>query len=412
MAQRKFKNWIEAYLRYTAHSEAPERFHRWTAIWTIAGAMRRKSYIDMGYFRWYPNFFVLLVAPPGVVSKSTTADIGKTLLKEVPGVRFGPSAVTWQSLVYSMAHSTDYYPVNPLDTDPMREMTPMSALSIAASELGTFLDPKNREMIDVLNDLWDGKQGVWEKETKHSGDDAIENPWINIIGCTTPSWIADNFTTAFIGGGFASRTVFIYSDKKRRYVPYPKEELPKNFDEMAKDLIHDLEIIAEIQGEYALSPGAIQWGSKWYTEHFTKPNQALRGEQFQGYLARKQTHLHKAAMVIAASQREERVLIPEDLQTAEKWLTEIEKDMPFIYGQMNRQSEAAYALEMENFLMAKGKVKKSELAAMWVSKLNIQTFQNCLMMLIESHTALQVQEGNEIYVKFLGSSEDVRKRMV
>lgn len=409
---RRHKNWIDAYLRYTEHSEAPERFHRWAAAWVIAGAMRRKSYIDMGYFRWYPNFFILLVSPPGVVSKSTTADIGKRLLEQVPGIRFGPSAVTWQALVESLATSTDYYAVDPDDPDPLKEYIPMSALTIAASELGTFLDPKNREMIDVLNDLWDGKQGPWKKDTKNSGHDVVENPWINLVGCTTPSWIADNFTNAFIGGGFASRTIFIYSDAKRRLVPYPKEELPPNFDAMAADLVHDLEIIAEIQGEYELSPASLQWGGEWYKKHNTDKHPTLRGEQFQGYLARKQTHLHKTAMVIAAAQRDERVLIPQDLQLAEKWLNEMEGDMPFIYSQMNRQPEAVYAQEMEHFLATKRKVLKSELAAIWLAKINVQTYNNCLAMLLEGGVVQQIQEGTDVFLRFHVHSAEVRKRMV
>ena len=99
----------------------------------------------------------------------------------------------------------------------------MAALTIAASELGTFLDPRNREMIDVLVDLWDGKDGsLGRKATKTGSSENIQNPWIHILGCTTPSWIAENFGDYFFGGGLASRSVMVYAETKRKLVAYPK----------------------------------------------------------------------------------------------------------------------------------------------------------------------------------------------
>ena len=192
MTKRRLPNWLDAYLEYTQWNESPERFHLWTGVSTIAGALRRRVFIDMGYFRWYPNFFIFFVAPPGVVSKSTTANIGMELLKKLDYIKFGPSAVTWQRLVKSLADSREDVCIGGVGVNA--EYEPMCALTIIASELGTFFDPNNREMVDVLVDLWDGKQGDWKKETLHSGDYSIQNPWINIIGCTTPGWGAGNWS--------------------------------------------------------------------------------------------------------------------------------------------------------------------------------------------------------------------------
>lgn len=70
----------------------------------IAGALRRKVWIDQAYFKWYSNFYIIpLVAPPGIVSKSTTAGIGMSILREVPGVNFGPDVVTWPAFVEAFA---------------------------------------------------------------------------------------------------------------------------------------------------------------------------------------------------------------------------------------------------------------------------------------------------------------------
>src|SRR3990167_4389771 len=96
---RQLEDWIAAYLDYTQHSEAPSKFHFWTAVSTIAGALRKKCWFDMGYFKWSPNFYIILVAPSGVATKSTTMRIGMNFLRRLPDVSMGPNTLTWQSLL-------------------------------------------------------------------------------------------------------------------------------------------------------------------------------------------------------------------------------------------------------------------------------------------------------------------------
>jgi len=208
-------NWIDAYLEFTQHTEAPEAFHKWTAISTIAGALRRKVWIDQGFYQYVPNFYIVFVAEPGVVSKSTTSNIGMDLLRHVPGVNFGPSSGTWQALVKRIADSSEQFPM------PDGELFPMSCITLQISELGNMIDPRNREMIDAFVSLYDGQKGIFEKITKTSTSEAIENAWVNMIGCTTPAWVAENCSEYFSGGGFASRIIFVYAEKKRNYVAYP-----------------------------------------------------------------------------------------------------------------------------------------------------------------------------------------------
>ena len=52
--------------------------------------------------------------------------------------------------------------------------------------------------------------------------------------------------------------------------------------------------------------------------------------------ARKQTHIHKLAMVIAASQRDELILTAEDISLANTMVTDLEKDMPKVFAPFRR----------------------------------------------------------------------------
>jgi hypothetical protein len=331
---RRLSNWIESYLDYSATSEAPEAFHFWTAVSTLAGALRRRVWIDMAYFQWTPNMYIILVAPPGIVSKSTTISIGMKLLREIDDVVFGPDAVTWQALTEALAESSREVLIGP-------DFHAMSCITIASSEFGTFLNPHDREMVDVMVSLWDGQLGVWEKRTKTQGSDSILNPWINMIACTTPSWIAGNFPEYMVGGGFTSRCVLVYAEEKRHLVAYPGAHTPANFLQLKTDLIHDLEIISQLSGEYKLSPQALQWGEEWYESHYARTKEGRFDQaKFGGYMARKQTHIHKLAIIIAAAQRNELIIHPEDLAQANLHVSALEETMPKVFSLIGRSAEA------------------------------------------------------------------------
>lgn len=323
-------------MEYASFSEAPPHMHFWTAVSTLAGALRRQVWIDMAYFRWFPNFYIILVAPPGIVSKSTTAGIGMSLLKKVPDIKFGPDVVTWQALVTGFAEATQSYELQ-------GEFHAQSALTIESSEFGNLLNPQDKEMVDLLVSLWDGKQGAFEKKTKGSGHDIVENPWINLIACTTPAWIAGNFPEYMIGGGFTSRCLFVYADKKAKLVAYPSQIVPKDMQQTAQKLVEDLAQISLLKGQYEMTEEAVRWGHIWYEGHYASKHTHLDDERFGGYLARKQTHIHKLSMILAAAESSRLVITAEHLALADRMVTDLEPDMQFVFAKIGKSDEAVYA---------------------------------------------------------------------
>lgn len=403
MAERKLENWLKAYMQYSSFSEAPDKFHFWTGISTIAGALRRRVYIDQAYFQWLPNFYIIFVAPPGIVSKSTTLSIGMRLLRQIPGIHFGPDAVTWQALTESLANSTE------LVLMPDNLFHPMSCITIASSEFGTFLNPKDREMVDVLVSLWDGQLGVWEKRTKTQGSDLIENPWINIAACTTPSWIAGNFPDYLIGGGFTSRCIFIYADEKRRLVPYPSEEVPKEFAKMEQELVHDLEIISTFAGPFNLSKAARTYGEEWYKQHYAdSKSSALSHNRFAGYLARKQTHIHKLAMVLSAADASADYLIisQEHLEMAAEITTSLEADMPRVFSQIGLIGITKYADEVLQYLKGIRRVERKDLVRHTLNIMGPDELAKALESLRNAGYCKMTNEDGKVFVTYTGPDDE------
>lgn len=371
---RRLKNWLESYLEYAkATSEGPELFHFWSGVGAIGAALRRKVYIDQINFVWTPNFYIIFVAPPGVATKSTTANIAGSLITSVPGLRLGPNALTWQMLVQTLAGACEGVPM------PDGSFFNMSCMSFIASELGSFLDFRDRQMIDVLVDLWDGKEGAWEKATKTQGTDTIQSPWINFMACTTPSWLKEQMPQAMIGGGFASRCVFVYASRKRKLIAYPKYSVkPAWVDKRREDLIHDLEAIAQLKGEYILDGDAIEFGSKWYETHWTKPEVHLQGEDMAGYHSRKQTHIHKLAIVLAAARDDAGVVEMGDLQQAVKLMGIVEESMPEVFRNIHTTEEMGKVQMIVDMVNSRGRILKHDLYALVYDMMPKREFDEAL----------------------------------
>lgn len=391
--QRNYDDWLTAFLDYAKFGEAPKRMYFWAGVSALAGALRRKVWIDMEYFKWYCNMYICFVAPPGIVSKSTTAGIAMNLLRQVPGMKFGPDVVTWPALVTAFAESTEAF-------EYQGEYHPMSAMTLEASEFGNLLNPQDKEMVDLLVSLWDGKQGTFDKKTKHSGSDSVENPWINLIACTTPAWIAGNFPEYMIGGGFTSRTIFVYADKKAQFVAYPSELVPEGLGETQKKLVEDLtHISTSITGPFVLDKEAVEWGMNWYRDHYTVRASNLDPERFGGYLARKQTHMHKLAMILSASSGEDRIIRRSHLEDAYVMLTDLEPDMQFVFSKIGRSDVSLHIERLVNYVHGKQRVVFSEAYGyVHTSFPSMREFEDALAGCVRAGYIKLQQSGADVYL--------------
>lgn len=369
-------------------------FHFWTGVFTIAGALRRQVWIDERTFHWTPNFYIVLVAPPGVVSKSTTLRQGVKLLSKIPGICFGPSSMTWQGLTHALEEAAALVPYG-------SEYLPMSCITCAVNELGTFLRPEDDTMIQVLIDLWDGQLETWTRRTVAlEGQVQIENPWLNIMGCTTPSWLKKNFDETMLGGGLVSRIVFVYGDAKRRLVPYPSDLVTSaDFTDTEKRLVSDLEQISQLKGEYELTRRAKIWGADWYDRHWKIRPEHMMSIRYEGYLGRKQTHIHKLAMVVAAAQRSELLITDDDLQVSTQMITGLETSMNKVFQSIGVGDSAKSVIEILAYVRAYGEIHQTILWRHMWPIMSLKEFEAATTSAIKAGYIRLVQRGNDmIYI--------------
>lgn len=399
--ERRFENWLKSYVLHTSNSEAPDAFHFWTGVSTIAGALRRRVWIDELSFKWFPNFYIILVAPAGVVTKTTSISMGMRLLAQVDGVHFGPQSMTWQALAKAMeAAVQDVSAVLP-DGRVVTRQT--SSLTVAVGEMGTFFKMEDSVMMDVLVSLYDSPDGPWKHQTATTGETKIENPWLNIIACTTPTWVKEHFQESMIGGGLASRMVFVYGDSKRQLIAYPHKMVrPRDYYEQEKRLVEDLKSISTLCGQYVLSDEAIEWGEAWYARHWHGQRAVhMASSRFSGYLSRKQAHMHKLAMILAAAKRNQLVIEREDLQEALTLLESVEPSMGRVFDQIGQVDEARRMKEMVNFVQVYGELQSSQLWNLMQNTITKKDFEATLKIAIQATPPMLsiVARDGKLYLK-------------
>lgn len=383
---RVFSNWLRAYVDYTEDLEAPERVHFWVGVSAIAGALRRRVWIEQPKFEWSPNFYIVLVGPPGIIGKSTSMSVGMDLLGAVKGVVFGPASITWQALGKDLEAAVEELVIGQGAT---LEKIPMSCLTIAISELGTFLKLDDDGLASMLIDMWDGQRSPrpWRHSTVASSKIEIQNPWLNIIGCTTPTWLRANFPEQMIGGGLTSRTLFVYADKKRRLIAYPSRvQLSGGVDRklFRKGLINDLEEIAKLKGRIELTKGAMDWGEKWYEQLWTIRPPHLASDRFSPYISRKQTMLHKLAIILTAARDDSLQITEQHLIEADQLLSMNERDMLRVFESIGVVPEARHVGELSQFLRVHGELTSAKLWELCYTIMTMQDFKAALTSAIEA----------------------------
>lgn len=329
---RQVSDWIEGYLQYTDNTEPPYLFRKWIGASVIASALQRKCFLPWGSLTFYPNMYIVLVAPSGKVRKGTAMDFGSGFLYE-PGmnIKLAAEAITREALIRELNTASDTA-IN--DDDGSKAIH--ASLTIYSQELTVFLGYNNLHLMSDLTDWYDCRKR-WTYRTKHQGTDVIEGVWVNLIGATTPKLIQVAMPMDAIGLGLTSRIIFVYEEKKGKSVPDPFQT-PEELALRAK-LVSDLEQIAMSAGPFKVTEGFVNAWTEWYLSQ--EGNPPFQDERFAGYFERRPAHVMKLSMILNASRTDKKTIDDGDLKSAIEMLEATEVKMPLTFSGIGASNQAA-----------------------------------------------------------------------
>ncbi len=363
-------NWLKGYQQYTIESESPDHYHLWTGLSIIASAVRRNIWLDQGTHILYPNMYVILIGPPGRVRKSTSIRMGQNLLIDIEGIHFGADSLTREELIKTLAK--------------ISTTAKQAALTIHSTELSSLIEPSGIKMIQFLTDIFDGAF-KWRYSTKHQGKDVINNPVLNILAATTPTWIAEGMPPDIIGHGFVSRVLFVYASDRRYLKPFPG----KLDAELGRDLRADLDHISRIEGTFSWGEGAKEEYSRIYKEIDETPPKDYRVEGFHN---RKDIYTLKVAMLLSIAESDDLVIYPRDLLVAYEALSSIEESMHHTFSAVGKYDLAAEVERMKAAIWDEGTMTSEDIHRRFYAIGDVDAIAKVIQMLLtQGHISRELQ---------------------
>jgi hypothetical protein len=301
--------WLNQYLEFTNEHESPAMFHLWAGLTVLSGMLGRKVWMDKGFYRLYPNLFTVLVAGSARCRKTTAIEIAVGLTKNVDGVRQLNGKVSAEKFLH-------------IHTIPDNQ--PQKPTLIKADELATFLtrDGQGEKLIDVLTKLFDCPE-IFTYDTITHGQKIIREPYITVLAGTTPETLDKVLPDTAVGGGFASRILFVYqadTEKPRRDFQSPDEAHTALHVELTRLASH----IALLSGTVSLLPEAREYYDHWYQK--IEPPEDGR---LDGFVARKHDHVLRVAMILCAARLPESLEVDlPDIHSAIQAVETVERFLP------------------------------------------------------------------------------------
>jgi hypothetical protein len=362
----------------------------------------------MGFFKVYPNMFIVLVGPPGA-RKTIAIRIATSLVSNNSNVHISADCTTREALIKAMKDAQETLALNGQES----KIGFHSSLTIVSEELSVFLGKDNHALLSFLTNLYDCSD-KWEYRTKNMGTDLLHGTWLNMLAATTPAWLSGSIPLTAIGGGFTSRIIFIVEEGPRH-----KKSIPKMTPEekrMEEEIIFDLEQISLLQGQVMLSMGtsagdhritqgvhkgdvdgcAYCWFDNWY---MTKKDKLESDPRFSGYSSRKHVHVLKVAMLLSVCEGNSLVVTKNHLVLALGLIDELEDKMVDAFGAVGRSEVALDIGDILDVVKEVKKIPKKDLLRGLYRNVSPVKFEQAIRQLIDMKYIHQYisPDGNIIY---------------
>jgi len=320
MPKRRLDNWLHGLANYVEDTESPRNFWLWSGLFSIASALQRKVWLPFGLDNIYPNLFVLIVAPPAKCRKGGPPGLAKKMLE---GLSLAVSAdssskrALTQTIEEVSKDQRFFFNNKPIN---------MASLAVISKEMSSLLAVDPKGMIEVLTDLFDSHDN-WLYKTSGQGSDSIQGVCVSTFIATTPTWLSANLPQEAIGGGFTSRFAIVTGYEKYKQVPIPT--IPDR--RIYEALIHDLNIITTLVGEFRWEEEAREYFIAWYNT-LDDVLEATEDDRLHGFIGRMHVIALKVAMALHVATSDDLIINVGDIGKAIHLLEEVLKAAPDALG--------------------------------------------------------------------------------
>lgn len=332
-------SFLQNYRTFCSGNEANPTYHMFAGLSVLSAVTQRRIWIDQGYFKIFPNLYIVLVGPAGG-RKTTAMDIAAGMVEKLGTVPFTTDCVTKEKLIMDIR--AEERAINEMpDLYKKDGLGIVSPTALFLTELSDFLGPSSVGMINFLTAVYDRQ--TYTYKTKNKGAEKLVGPYLTILACTTPEWITTYLRSDVISGGFSRRTLFVYEWEEGRRIPWPTVTPDMILAwEAAMSHLRKLQALA---GPMKWSDAARKFYEDWYI-NLKIPND----DTIRGYYKSKHIQLLKVAMLISLSESTDMVLEVRHLELGLELLKLAEANLVKVFQGMGRNELHAVANKALDYL--------------------------------------------------------------
>lgn len=386
----KYCKFLEHYRQYTQGNETPEMVHIMLGLATLAGAAGKQYWLNRGFFNVFLNLYVLIVAPPGVVSKSSSMDLSRKLLDDV-GATVYSGAITKAKLVEDMVEAIKT--CRPDSCEPFNHCS----VTFLSDEFNMLLASGGIDIIRFLTEIY-STGDVFKDRTKGQGQYEIPYPALTLVGNLVPEWFGKNLANDASSTGLLARFIPIYEDTPRG--SFSKPVVHKDQLDHRKKALEILFSIVNNSGEIKMTDAAEKMYDEWYGKQKIEDTEQVRIAE---YLARKiKVHSLKiAALMALGDMREEVETI--DVERAIHLLEKIDTRIRLAYMMAGANPHTTQINRILKVLNANGgRTSMKKLARMLHNDVTIDDFKSIISQIEEMGYAVQTKQKGELYLERVG----------
>lgn len=351
MTTRANPDWLKAFVATYDFIEPTDKLLFWSAVSSIAAAVRHNVIVDQVSYKLPLNHYIIFVGGAGIRKSAAILQMRNItgLVAKTVGIDYTAQSSSWQAIIDELQERMKLEMIYDI-----RGSLPHTYVTAVLSEFGSMFKSDDAGMVDFLVDLWD-LHVSWAKHARKDGKKIeLNRPAINIIGGTTPSWIADNFRRSLAKGGLGSRIIWVYETRVKKLVPFVDAATPPDYEKQVASLARDLVHIGSLKGIVTFTPDAREFMANWYTSAHAALLTREEDNIEAGFISRKQAHAFKLAAIVSVSQRDSLVVTLADMQLATSVIDSVIPDLAVIFKSFDVTRYGEHVATTEDRIEASG----------------------------------------------------------
>lgn len=391
--------WYSAFVECTLpHTECPKSFLYWSAFSVLGGVLKRNVYFKDGLYTIFPNQFIILTSPPGI-GKGTAINFAWSLVKDdnISTYKLANTISDRVTAPRILQRIAEGWPSKPTIINNQAVMaTRDHSATIFSTELRVLVTASDW-MLEFLCESWD--RYSYDYDTKNMGSSIIKDMCTSLIGGTVPDYIRgmERDVDASVAGGFTSRCLFIFEDKKSKDLPFAQ---PIQNNKKSKDLYdklrNDLRHIATLEGEVKLSTDAEIAFRNYYPTMSPQPDDS---DAILNFKSRAKSHILKMCMVLCVARSDGLIVSGQDMKDSIFMISQVKHRLDRVFRGMGASQLAQPLALVQGAIEKYGLVTKVELIRALNRHMTPETLDRVLYVLTTINFCSEQRVGNKVYFK-------------